>query len=125
MTQIKKYLVWIFAITLLASCSQQRKAERIVERFLDENLVNSDYRVGFGNMGTTNRIDDAQLTRMWKHTRDNDKLFKPNPTYGAYKDLKELHFLKTTIIQGKDTFIRTIYLHPEHRKDGVMDVKEN
>lgn len=125
MTHMKKYFVLLFALLLLSACSEQQKAERIVKRFLDENLVNSDYRCGFGNMASTSRIDDKQLLLMQNQTRNGDKLFKPSTRYGAYKELGELHYLKTTIIQDKDTFIRTVYLHPELRDDGVMAVKEN
>lgn len=125
MTHMKKYFVVFFALLLLAACSEQQKAERIVKRFLDENLVNSDYSCGFGNMASTRRIDDKQLLRMQDQTRNGDKLFKRPTRYGAYKELGELRYLKTTIIQDKDTFVRTVYLHPELRDDGVMAVKEN
>lgn len=112
------------SLMLLTACGQQHQAEGIIEDFLDANLVNSDFRVDYGKLGTTRKLDDHRLRQMQKAST-TDKLFKHPIRYGAYKELGELLYLKTTIIQETDTFVRTIYLHPELSEDGVMAIKEN
>ena len=122
---MKKTLIIFACALLLAACGKQHKAETIVEQFLDNNLANKDYVVRFGNLGSTDKIGDEQLMKMNAITHNDDPLFKKPVKYGAYKELGSLWFLRSTIIHDKDTFIRTVYLHPELREDGIMAVKEN
>jgi hypothetical protein len=111
-------------LALLTACGQQHKAEGVIEHFLDGNLVNSNYKVDYGKLGSTRKLDDQILQKM-RQASTNDPLFKQPVHYGTYKELDELLYLRTIIIQGKDTAVRTIYLHPELCDDGVMAVKEN
>ena len=120
----KKLLMTCLTALLLTACGEQHKAEGIIEKFLDANLVNSEYRTSYGKLGSTRKLDQHRLVQMQKASI-GDKLFKHPIRYGAYKELGELRYLKTTIIHEKDTFVRTIYLHPELLEDGVMAVKEN
>lgn len=122
---MKKTLLIILSVMLFASCGEQHKAEGVVKQFLKENLVNQDYKARFNKLGHTQKIDDQQLSSMQKATQQDDALFKKPVKYGAYKELQQLLFIRTTIIQEKDTFIRTIYLHPELPDDGVVAIKEN
>lgn len=122
---MKKTLLIILSVMLFASCGEQHKAEGVVKQFLKENLVNQDYKTRFNKLGHTQKIDDQQLSSMQKATQQDDPLFKKPVKYGAYKELQQLLFIRTTIIQEKDTFIRTIYLHPELPDDGVVAIKEN
>lgn len=110
---------------LFASCGEQHKAEGIVKQFLKENLVNQDYKARFNKMGRTQKIGYQQLSSMQKATHQDDTLFKKPVRYGAFKDLQQLLFIRTTIIQDKDTFIRTIYLHPDLIDNGIVAIKEN
>lgn len=122
---MKKTLLIILSVMLFASCGEQHKAEGVVKQFLKENLVNQDYKARFNKLGYTQKIDDQQLSSMQKATQQDDALFRKPVKYGAYKELQQLLFIRTTIIQEKDTFIRTIYLHPELPDDGVVAIKEN
>ena len=122
---MKKTLLIILSVMLFASCGEQHKAEGVVKQFLKENLVNQDYKTRFNKLGHTQKIDAQQLSSMQKATQQDDALFKKPVKYGAYKELQQLLFIRTTIIQEKDTFIRTIYLHPELPDDGVVAIKEN
>ena len=122
---MKKALILFASALLLAACGNQHKAETIVEAFLDENLTFKDYVVRFGNLGSTDRIDQQQLVKMNRITDEQDPLFKKPFKYGPYKELESLRFIRSTIFHDKDTFIRTVYLHPELPDDGVMAVKEN
>lgn len=122
---MKKTLLIILSVMLFASCGEQHKAEGVVKQFLKENLVNQDYKARFNKLGHTQKIDAQQLSSMQKATQQDDALFKKPVKYGAYKELQQLLFIRTTIIQEKDTFIRTIYLHPELPDDGVVAIKEN
>ena len=122
---MKKILLIILSVMLFTSCGEQHKAEGIVKQFLKENLVNQDYKAPFNKLGRTQKIGDQQLISMQKATQQDDALFKKPVKYGAYKNLEQLLFIRTTIIQDKDTFMRTIYLHPELVDDGVMAIKEN
>lgn len=122
---MKKTLLIILSAMLFASCGEQHKAEGIVKQFLNENLVNSEYKAQYGKLGHTQKIDDLKLRGMRQATQQSDKLFKKSVQYGAYQELPQLLFIRTTIIQDKDTFIRTIYLHPELHDDGVLAIKEN
>lgn len=120
----KKLSIICLAAVLLTACGEQHKAEGIIEKFLDANLLNNDYQVSYGKLGSTRKLDDYKLIQM-QNASNTDKLFKHPIHYGAYVELGELRYLKTTIIHEQDTFVRTIYLHPELREDGVMAVKEN
>ena len=122
---MKKILLIILSVMLFTSCGEQHKAEGIVKQFLKENLVNQDFKARFNKLGRTQKINDQQLSSMQKATQQDDALFKKPVKYGAYKNLEQLLFVRTTIIQEKDTFIRTIYLHPELPDDGVVAIKEN
>lgn len=122
---MKKTLLIILSVMLFVSCGEQHKAEGVVKQFLKENLVNQDYKARFNKLGHTQKIDAQQLSSMQKATQQDDALFKKPVKYGAYKELQQLLFIRTTIIQEKDTFIRTIYLHPELPDDGVVAIKEN
>ncbi len=115
-----------FAVmALLVSCGDKYKAEGIVKDFLNENLKSEPTYVSCKPLATTNRIDDNTLGKLQKETQANDPIFKKPIKYGAYKKLPELRYTRTTIVLGTDTFVRTIYLHPELLEDGVMAVKEN
>ena len=122
---MKKTLLSILSVMLFASCGEQHKAEGIVKQFLNESLVNSEYKAQYGKLGHTQKIDDLKLRSMRQVTQKSDKLFKKPVQYGNYKDLPQLLFIRTTIIQNNDTAIRTIYLHPELLHDGVVAIKEN
>lgn len=122
---MKKTLLIILSVVLFASCGEQHKAEGIVKQFLNENLVNQDYKARFNKLGRTLKIDARKLSDMQKVTHQYDTLFKKPVKYGAYKDLPQLLFIRTTIIHDNDTSIRTIYLHPELLDDGVVAIKEN
>ncbi|MBR5039224.1 MAG: hypothetical protein IKX65_10955 [Prevotella sp.] len=122
---MKKTLLIILSVMLFVSCGEEHKAEGVVKQFLKENLVNQDYKARFNKLGHTQKIDAQQLSSMQKATQQDDALFKKPVKYGAYKELQQLLFIRTTIIQEKDTFIRTIYLHPELPDDGVVAIKEN
>lgn len=122
---MKKTLLFILSVMLFVSCGEQHKAEGIVKQFLNDNLVNQDYKAQFNKLGRTLKINDQQLRSMQQATQQNDKLFKKPVQYGAYKELPQLLFIRTTIIQNNDTAIRTIYLHPELLDDGVVAIKEN
>lgn len=122
---MKKTLLIILSVMLFVSCGEQHKAEGIVKQFLNENLVNSEYKAQYGKLGHTQKIDDLKLRSMRQVTQQSDKLFKKPVPYGTYQELSQLLFIRTSIIQDKDTFIRTIYLHPELHDDGVLAIKEN
>lgn len=124
MKPIRKIICWIIPLMLLTACGQQHKAEGIIERFLDGNLVNSNYKVDYGKLGSTRKLDNKTLREMQQVSK-SDPLFKHPIHYGAYEGLDELLYLRTIIIQEKDTTVRTIYLHPELHDDGVIAMKEN
>ena len=113
------------AMALLSGCGEKHKAEGIVKDFLNENLTSQPAYISCDRLGTTSRIDDQAIQRLQESTAKNDPIFKKPVTYGAYKQLPELRYTRTTIVLGTDTFVRTVYLHPEFRDDGVMAVKEN
>ena len=125
MKQFRLTATVFMAVALLVSCGQKHKAEGIVKDFLNQNLKNAPCYVECGRLGSTDRLDDAALLRLQNETYANDTLFKHPIQFGAYKELGNLLYMRTKIVIGKDTLMRTIYLHPELRDDGVMAVKEN
>ena len=124
MKRLRNLATVVAAVALLVSCGPKHKAEGIVKDFLNNSLKSTPGYVECGRLASTTRIDDQALSRLQKASLE-DPIFKQPIAYGAYKELGELLYMRTKIVIGKDTLMRTIYLHPELREDGVMAVKEN
>ena len=125
MKKMKKLLLSLALAAVLASCGNQYKAESVVEKFLNDNLVDPGSEVKCHGLKATNRISADAVRRMQEQAAAGDRLFRHPLPYATFSSTDTLFYERVSIVQHADTFVRTIYLLPSLEEGCVVAVKEN
>jgi len=118
---MRKTVSLLFCVMLIASCSKRQKAQEVVEQFLDQNLVNTEYTVNITRVDSTRNISDS-IIHIMRQQAQQDRAFKKGIKYREKNGKESLMLARIALIQGTDTTSKTFYMDKEFT--GIIAFKE-
>lgn len=99
------------ATMLLTGCNvEQSTAKKLVKVFLEENLVNNDFKVmSFSALDSTKHITDS-VFKVMRAEAAQDKAFKKDIQFAEGPKTKKLYFIRIKYKLENDTCLQTFYL---------------
>lgn len=106
-------IIMSFVIAMLMGCGQDYKAKGVVEKFLDNNLANKDYSIGYvSKLDSTSYINDSTINNMRANASESNVLNPVKYRTGKIGNEK-LFFMRVKYQQGNETISQTFYLNKE------------
>lgn len=109
-------MVALFGATILIfGCGKGRKANDLVESFLDSCLVDNNIsNLSFSSLDSTRHLNDSVIMSL-RTNLSKSAAFKKNLNYGDYKRSRPLHFITATYkMSGGDKVKQTFYMDEYH-----------
>ena len=108
------------AILTLTGCGKQHDAERVVNDFLDDNLLTDNFSVSFTKLDSTRYVTDSVVKAM-RTAAEKNKRFRKEIEYAPTG--RQYMFMQAKVCIGQDTISQTFYLDSALTK--VVSFKEN
>lgn len=109
-------VVALFCATMLMlGCGNERKADEVVESFLDSCLVDNAIKdLTFSDLDSTTHLNDSVIASLRAST-EGSAMFKKNLKYGERNKKRPLHFITATYYTSSGDHVKqTFYLDEHH-----------
>lgn len=118
---MRKVLILLCCVLLTAACGKRQKAKTVLEGFLEENLVSTEFSLNITQVDSTRNVSDSAIVAMRKQAQQ-DKMFKKDIIYQQKEGKGQLILARVKLIQGSDTLLKTFYMDNQFK--GVIAFKD-
>ena len=111
MRKIKAAVVVVVAMMAFSGCKGPKTdAERLIKEFLEENLVDGDFKyLDFSDLDSTFYVNDS-IVRAMRVTHDTTSVFKKGIKYAEGQDTRKKHFIHVHYRVGEKKIRQTFDL---------------
>lgn len=114
----------VCATMLLTGCGNERKADELVESFLDSCLVDNAIKdLTFSALDSTTHLNDSVIASL-RANIGKSAVFKKNLKYGERDKQRPLHFITATYYTSSGKKVKQTFYVDEHHT-AVVCVKNN
>lgn len=117
---MRKAFILSCCLLLTVACGKRQKAKTVLEDFLKENLVSTEFSLNITQVDSTRNVSDSTIQAMHKQAKQ-DKIFKKTIIYQPKEGKGQLILARVKLIQGTDTLLKTFYMDNQFK--GVVAFK--